>query len=519
MRIALIAALALLAAAAPAPAGGSAGGTAGNDLDAAPNGGGRLADWTFALYMNGDNNLEDAAIANILEMAQVGSTAEVNIVLQFDRIPGYTKDYGDWTDARRFLVWKGMTPDPGNEVQILGEVNMGVGPMTAPDDGSLEDFLRWTSTNYPAARTALILWDHGDGWRSQTNFTFKTAGQDWTSDDKLTMPEVRQAFENATAAGCAFDLIGFDECLMAMVENAYQVHDFGDVMVASEKIENGTGWPYHLIMADLTAAPTMDARTLGTTIVHHYSIMEPSMTLSAVDLTGIPGLVAAVSDLAIAMDSSKPEIQAARDLVRQYASGGGYNHIDLFGFADHLTQQIPAGKIHDAASAVLGHSSLVLSAHGEPSIDNGLAIFFPEKAKAVKEDYSGDTILLTRDTHWDDFLRWYWEIPWLYCKGAAVPGQPIEIRVSGPPGVAPVTVALGGGIKDPPYSTKYGDVYITMPPVAYHVFGPMPADGIVIQTWTVPTLWKAGEEHPFQGLLGQLTYGSVLTNLMVMKVE
>jgi hypothetical protein len=479
----------------------------------------RRADWTFALYMNADNNLEDAAIANFLEMAQVGSTAEVNIILQMDRIPGFTKDYGDWTDARRFHVAAGMTPDPGSEVQILGEVNMGVGPMMAPDDGSLEDFLRWTCTNYPANRTALILWDHGDGWRSVSNFDYRTAGQDWTSDDKLTMPEVRQAFENAAGAGCSFDLIGFDECLMAMIENAYQVHEFGDVMVASEKLEPGSGWPYHLFMADLTAAPTMDAQTLGTTIVHHFGVVEPNETLSAVDLNGIPALVADVNDLAIAMDTNKTEVQTARGLVRQYNSGGGKNHVDLFGFAGYLTQEIPAGKIHDAAVDVLGHQSLVLAAHGKPTIDNGLTIFFPELAPALKDEYSGDTILFTRNTHWDDFLRWYFELPWLYTRGAVVPGQTIEVRVTGTPGVAPVTLALGAGIQDPPMPTTYGDLYITLPPAALFFLGPMTPDGIVIQPAIVPTVWQPGDEHPFQALVGPPVWGSLLTNLMIMKVE
>jgi len=481
--------------------------------------GGRRAEWTFALYMTADNNLEDAGIANFLEMAQVGSTGDVNIVLQLDRIPGYTKDYGDWTDARRFLVAAGMTPDPGNEVQLLGEVNMGVGPMTAPDDGSLEDFLRWTCANYPANRTALILWDHGDGWRDEEIFNYKTAGQDWTSDDKLTMPEVRQAFENATAAGCAFDLIGFDECLMAMLENAYQVHDFGDVMVASEKIEPGSGWPYHLIMADLTAAPAMNAWTLGTTIVQHFGAVEPSDTLSAVDLNKIPALAAAASDLAIAMDTNKTEVQAARSLVRQYSSGGGKNHIDFFDFAEYLIQEIPSGKIHDAAQAVLTHQPLVIAAHGKPSIDNGLAIFFPELAQGVREEYSGDTILFTRDTHWDDLLRWFFEIPWLYPRGAAVPGRVVEVRVTGTPGIAPVTLALGTGIQDPPRTTPYGDLHLITPFAAVHFLGPMPPDGIVIQPAYVPSAWQAGDEHPFQALLGPLSYGSQLTNLMIMKVE
>jgi hypothetical protein len=37
------------------------------------------AKWTFMVYMAGDNNLDGAALQDIAEMAQAGSTKEVNI--------------------------------------------------------------------------------------------------------------------------------------------------------------------------------------------------------------------------------------------------------------------------------------------------------------------------------------------------------------------------------------------------------------------------------------------------------
>jgi hypothetical protein len=47
------------------------------------------ADWTFMVFLAADNNLESAGIKDFLEMAAVGSSAEVNIVVQFDRIAGH----------------------------------------------------------------------------------------------------------------------------------------------------------------------------------------------------------------------------------------------------------------------------------------------------------------------------------------------------------------------------------------------------------------------------------------------
>jgi len=478
-----------------------------------------LADWTFMLYMNADNNLEDAAIANFLEMAMVGSTSAVNIVLQIDRIPGFTKDYGNWKDTRRFRVGQGMTPDPGQELMILGEVNMGQGVMVAPGDGSLEDFVCWTCSSYPAARYALILWDHGDGWRDAGKLPFKSAGQDWTNDDRLYMPEVREALENAAAAGCVLDLIGFDECLMAMLEVAYQVHDFGDVMVASEKMEPGSGWPYDLIMADLVAMPAMDAAILGQTIVQHYASSEPNETQSALDLAAVPGIAAAVSDLGLAMDGDRAAIETARSLVRQYNTGGASNHIDLYNFADLLCQQLPSGAIHDAAMKVINlFPQVVIACHGDPARDYGMTIYFPEAAKYMKEDYNGGWIIFPRDTYWDDFLRWYFELPWLYCRGVATPGSLVEVRVVGTQGTTPVILVQGTGIQDPPTTTMYGDLYLTFPLVTVNFLGPIPANGLLVQPAYIPASWQPGDKHPFQVLLGPINQASELSNLMVLEM-
>ena len=69
------------------------------------------ADWTFMVYVDGDNNLESAAVDDFLEMASVGSDQNINIVVQMDRISGYSTDYGNWTDARRGLVNAGDLPN------------------------------------------------------------------------------------------------------------------------------------------------------------------------------------------------------------------------------------------------------------------------------------------------------------------------------------------------------------------------------------------------------------------------
>src|SRR5450759_2107781 len=43
-----------------------------------------LADWTWLVYMAGDNNLEGAGHDDLVEMKQVGSTDQIHVVVQFD---------------------------------------------------------------------------------------------------------------------------------------------------------------------------------------------------------------------------------------------------------------------------------------------------------------------------------------------------------------------------------------------------------------------------------------------------
>jgi hypothetical protein len=107
----------------------------------------------------------------------------------------------------------------------------------------------------------------------------------------------------------------------------------------------------------------------------------------------------------------------------------------------------------------------------------------------------------------------------LYHIGTITPGGPIEVKVIGDPGVTPVTLALGSGIQDPPQSTPYGDLYLVLPPLQKFNLGSIPSTGVLVKPAMVPPSWQAGDEYPFQALLGPLAPGSVLSNLMVLSVE
>src|SRR5258706_15194646 len=64
------------------------------------------AKWTVMVYIAANNDLEPNSIINLMEMAAVGSTSDVNVVVQITRPPDYKGFYGEWGGTRRFLITK-----------------------------------------------------------------------------------------------------------------------------------------------------------------------------------------------------------------------------------------------------------------------------------------------------------------------------------------------------------------------------------------------------------------------------
>ena len=143
-----------------------------------------IANWTLLIYFSADNDLEQWGLIDLNELEAAGSSSQVNVVVQFDRIPGYDASNGDCTDTRRYYVTHDTDPNLINSTRLdtlppLGELDMG-NPQT------LIDFVNWGVDNFPAQHYAVVLWDHGDGWYKQTpkpNVIFKGIGIDQSTPD------------------------------------------------------------------------------------------------------------------------------------------------------------------------------------------------------------------------------------------------------------------------------------------------------------------------------------------------
>ena len=98
------------------------------------------AEWNILVFLNAKNNLEPFSFKNFEQMAKVGSTDKVNVLVEFGRPQRhYTNEFGAWSKTLRFRVEKDMEPTEDAAIEDLGAVNMG-------DGAALADFVTWART-------------------------------------------------------------------------------------------------------------------------------------------------------------------------------------------------------------------------------------------------------------------------------------------------------------------------------------------------------------------------------------
>jgi hypothetical protein len=370
------------------------------------------AEWTFLVYLDADNNLEDVGIDDFLEMASVGSTSLVNIVVQFDRAAGFDSQFGDWTTTKRFLVQQGMTPTPASALSDLGEVGMA-------DPASLVAFVTWGILAYPARHYFLDLWDHGFGWQ----------GVILDGTAYMTTAQLGSALSQIrTVLGRNIDMVGNDACRMTL-EIMYELQPYVDYFVGSEKDEPLAGWPYDTFLTAVAAAPLMTPVQVGswltTAYVASYVGTSPySVTLSLVSSAALPSLASTFADFVAELNASVPLLQSpvlqARLATERYERNGLANgdEFDLFHFSENVASTSGNPRLAALARALqgaIGSAVLANEVWDNPSPANGvraahahgLSIWFPD----VPTDLADRDLSLSRATGWDGFL-------WTYRSGS-----------------------------------------------------------------------------------------------------
>ena len=363
-------------------------------------------EWTFMVYLDADNNLESAGIKDLNEMETVGSSDNLAIIVQMDRIPGYDSSNGNWTETRRYYVTKDNDTQNINSdlLENLGELNMG-------DNSTLLSFVIWSMQTYPAQHYALILWDHGGSCATGPGACWDDTNP---QDDCLTLKEIKKALADIySTTGKKIDVLAFDACLMGTIEVAYQVRDYVNYMVASEETEPNDGCPYDMILTELAASPSMSPAQLASTIVTKYVSSytdglpnpedAPHVTSAAFNLTKVDEAAVAVSQLAEAIigdfNNSESAVRSAWEQAETFRG----DYVDLYNFTQLLNDKVSNVTIKTKAESVLDavNSLIISEGHGTVhSNAHGVSIYYPKKYD--KLSYVG--LDFAFDTLWDEFL-------------------------------------------------------------------------------------------------------------------
>lgn len=365
--------------------------------------------WTVFVYLDGDNNLEDLAIDDLLEMEAVGSKNGVTIIVLLDT----------WslTEGTHWLVIEEGVSHFDSETGELrcdcdlfpekscpGEVDMG--------DGNRLTWAVVTAFTYaPADHYMLVLWDHGGGWRGvcYDDSTILPCG--WVS--RLTTPETAASLAAAQTElrkGVDDDykltILGYDACLNAMIEVIYENRYIADYMFASINLVPGPGMGYEGFLSVMTQSPRPTIEEIGIAVVDSYVEYYENLvsengqgleyfgdtTLSFIRL-GEP-----VTDLVNSIDALAKElfeggyledsryrgaIESAESQTPRIPTyeGEHFPFIDLGSYAQLLGEKIPelatlTDAIEDGVDEVVVYENHVTSAGGAVLRTTGISIYF-----------------------------------------------------------------------------------------------------------------------------------------------
>ena len=275
-----------------------------------------LKEWTIMIYMAGDNNLAvDMAYAleQIKGIAEAGAESP-NLFVYYDgnspSIPTLYCDFSEPGKARYVRSYK--VPEKLYPVTTKENEN-------AADPRAIKNFVHWCvnqvevennngeiSYGRRAQKYALIFSGHSLGFQDIGLFKDETSGKSMTMKDfyevlrRLTMcqDELNQEAEEnkeeedlresttKVLLGQPLDILGFDSCVMGMLEVGYQFGTLTRTMIASEGSVPSAGWTYAKILGCLAREQNrnLDTPSVAELFVKEFIRSQDSYTVGGVSV-------------------------------------------------------------------------------------------------------------------------------------------------------------------------------------------------------------------------------------------
>lgn len=386
---------------------------------------------TIMIYMAADNDLRPFAARNIQQMANVGSNENITIAVHLDiRISGNKKI------TRRYLIEK-------DQVLHIDPYNPLTQQMDSGNPATLISFCEWAIKSYPADEYDLILWNHGTGilepphgkiinpmdlfvfnpsthrleldrsigfMDAISNLNPQQRGVCWddTTGNYLSNRKMEAALQTICQKfldGKKFGIIGFDACLMSMIEVSSFIKKYAQVMVGSEEVELGMGWKYDEVLFPFIK-DKLDtfsfARHIVTAYEKTYQSITSDYTLSAIDLNSIALLETNIDQISkLLLEGLEKQKNVFASLIKDSKNRLLCTHfdeptyIDLHHFYRNLLNNLKKTATNNTSisSAIRNNLSmkleeglqlieqLVIAHTAGRNLKNshGIAIYFPER--------------------------------------------------------------------------------------------------------------------------------------------
>ena len=228
----------------------------------------------------------------------------------------------------------------------------------------------------------------------------------------MSLPKLRQGISGALKdTGLKkLDLVGFDMCLMAEMETAAEIADLAQVMVASQALEPGDGWPYEQILPAF-GEESLGVGRLGAQIVdaygkHYGGRQEQVATLSAIDLGEVQKLAETMNTLAAKMSRSVPaswpaisraffysEAYADRTDIRKGLGGlASVDLLDLLKRLRHAVTPFPADQEYQDLVGIMDRA--VIASCASPGTAQ------PRPGNLCPDDGASSTIRIMSRSNW-----------------------------------------------------------------------------------------------------------------------
>ena len=335
------------------------------------------------LYMVGSNLESEAGLAS-RDIQEI-----LNSDICFEDMTIYLCAGGSsywWTDAISHQGTKVFKVTAEGLLPVYTPQNQN---MALPE--TLTEFIDYGYRAQEAQYYSLILWNHGGGavlgFGADENYDY----------DVLTLQEMDRAFEQSALIrdGKQFEWVGFDACLMGMIEVADMLSDHARYMIASEEVENGAGWDYSCL-ASISRETRPTGPVCAKTIIDAYRQYQengsaPDYTLSALDLSKTDTVVSELESLVEAagetlLQGGYSKIAQSRDQAKTFgkvSSNSIYDTVDLYDLSEKLTGLYP----HQATALQMALEELVVYHASNIHGSHGVAVYFPYENKEDTADW------------------------------------------------------------------------------------------------------------------------------------